>query len=254
MVLPRILTEGSQKVRRLKRKVDRSLRRRSIAGTLKFIILNLGSVLTALGSSRKSVQSVPSEYDRKYNVDTSGQIHLSDLDIASPNSAFGNSYEPSPPKIIIEMISALGIRYEDYTFIDIGSGKGLVLLIASNYPFRKIVGVEFSSELHAIAIQNLRNYTNPEQKCKNIDLVLKDATEYVIPNDPIVLYMFNPFNEKVLRTVVTKIRESIRISPRPVFILYKNPIARGLFESDNLVKIISRCKEYAVYNFQGTEV
>jgi hypothetical protein len=252
MDLARILTEGSQKLRRLKRKVDRSLKRRSILGTIKFIIFNLGSVVTALTSSRTSGRSVPSEYDRKFNVDTSGQIHLSDLDIESPNSAFGNSYEPSPPKIIIEMISGLGIRYEDYTFIDIGSGKGLVLLIASTYPFRKIVGVEFSSELHAIAIQNLRNYTNPEQKCKNIELVLKDATEYVIPNDPIVLYMFNPFNEKILRTVVTKIRESIRISPRPVFILYKNPTARRIFEADNLVKTTRVCREYAIYNFQGT--
>jgi tRNA A58 N-methylase Trm61 len=152
------------------------------------------------------------------------------------------------------MIAALDIRYQDFTFIDIGSGKGLVLLIASTYPFRKIIGVEFSPELNRVAKENIRNYQNSEQQCNDIQLVLRDVTEYVWPSDPLVLYMFNPFNEKIVQTLVTRIRESLEAHPRPLFILYKNPVANRVFEEGNFLKTVRFSKAYAIYKFKGSGV
>ncbi|MGB8543315.1 MAG: hypothetical protein WCD49_16925 [Candidatus Acidiferrales bacterium] len=199
------------------------------------------------------MKQAQSDYDRKYHVDTSGEIHLSELDIESPNSAFGNSYQASPPNIIVEMIAALPIRYQDYTFIDIGSGKGLVLFIASNYPFRKIIGVEFSPQLHQIAQENVRSYRSAEQQCTDLELVLSDATQYQIPPGPLVLYMFNPFNEKIVRTLVGNVRASIEANPRPVFILYKNPVANLVFEENKFVKKLTLTREYAIYKCERPE-
>ena len=254
MFLASILATSSKTVRGIGRKLERSLKRRGVAGTLKFFALNIPSIVRDLAPSRRQAKSAQSEYYRKFNVNTSGEIHLSDLDIASPNSAFGNSYEPSPPKIINEMIAALDIRYQDFTFIDIGSGKGLVLLIASTYPFRKIIGVEFSPELNRVAKENIRNYQNSEQQCNDIQLVLRDVTEYVWPSDPLVLYMFNPFNEKIVQTLVTRIRESLEAHPRPLFILYKNPVANRVFEEGNFLKTVRFSKAYAIYKFKGSGV
>jgi hypothetical protein len=253
MPLSSVATKGTQKIRDLVRKAERSFRRRGLAGTAKFVILNLPSLGKELLIGRPKVKRGQSEYDRKYHVDTGGEIHLSELDIESPNSAFGNSYQPSPPNIIIEMIEALGIRCQDYTFIDIGSGKGLVLFIASNYPFRKIIGVEFSPQLHRIAQENLRSYRNAEQQCTNIEVVMTDVIEYEIPEGPLVLYMFNPFTEKIVRTMVAKIRESIEKNPRTVFILYKNPVANKVFEENEFAKKIILTKEYAIYKCQRRE-
>ena len=249
-----VRTKGTQKIRALVRKAERSLRRRGLAGTVKFLVLNLPSVAKELLPGRRRLKQAQSDYDRKYHVDTGGEIHLSELDIESPNSAFGNSYQASPPNIIVEMISALPIRCEDYTFIDIGSGKGLVLFIASNYPFRKIIGVEFSPQLHQIAQENLRNYRSAEQQCTNIELVLNDATQYKIPKDPLVLYMFNPFNEKIVRTLVANIRSSIETNPRPMFILYKNPVANLVFEESKFIKKITLTREYAIYKCERPEI
>ena len=37
--------------------------------------------------------------------------------------------------------------------------------MASEYPFRRIVGVELLAELHEIALQNIARYRSEGQKC-----------------------------------------------------------------------------------------
>jgi hypothetical protein len=247
MRFPSLILASSQKARTLYRKVDRSIKRRGVAGTLKFFVGNFPSAARELVSPRTRTPPLESEFDRKFHVDTGGEIHLSELDIRSPNSAFGNSYQPSPPKIFFEMLDAVDIPHGDYTFIDFGSGKGLVLLLASTYAFRRIIGVEFSPQLHRIAEQNIRNYQNPAQRCRKIELLLGDVIDYRIPEDPVVLYLFNPFNEKLVELLVANIRKSLEAKPRPIIVLYKNPIANEVFEKQGFLHTVKITKEYAIY-------
>src|SRR6516225_6530452 len=250
MHLVSLVSASSHKARSLYRKAERSLKRRGVAGTLKFCIRNIPSVVMELKPAGKRTETLESEFDRKFHVDTSGQIHLSELDIQSPNSAFGNSYQPSAPSMFFEMLGTLKIRHGDYTFIDFGSGKGLVLLLASNYPFRRIIGVEFSPQLHRIADQNIRNYQNPAQQCRKIELLVGDVVEYRIPAEREVLYLFNPFNEKIMEVLVSNIRKSLEVHPRPVFVLYKNPIANAVFEKERFLRTVEINKRYAIYKYE----
>jgi hypothetical protein len=254
MRFPPLILASSQKARTLYRKVERSLKRRGVAGTLKFFVGNFPSAARELVSPRGRTQSLESEFDRKFHVDTGGEIHLSELDIQSPNSAFGNSYQPSPPKIFFEMLGTIDIPHGDYTFIDFGSGKGLVLLLASTYSFRRIIGVEFSPQLHRIAEQNIRNYQNPSRRCWNIELLLGDVVDYRIPEEPVVLYLFNPFNEKLVELLVANIRRSLEVKPRPVFVLYKNPIANAVFEKQEFLQTVKITEQYAIYKNELTGV
>ena len=66
--------------------------------------------------------------------------------------------------------------------------------------------------------------------------------------------MFNPFNEKIVQTLVTRIRESLEAHPRPLFILYKNPVANRVFEEGNFLKTVRFSKAYAIYKFKGSGV
>jgi hypothetical protein len=241
----------ASKTRSLYRKVERSLKRRGVAGTLDFCIRNTPSVVTDLIMAGRRTQTASSEFDRRFHVDTSGEIHLTDLEIDNANSAFGNSYQPSPPRMFFEMLGVIDIRHGDYTFVDLGSGKGLVLLLASNFPFRRIVGVEFSPQLHCIAERNIRNYRNPAQRCRRIESLLGDVVEYQIPEEQEVLYLFNPFNERVMEALVSNIRRSLENHPRSLFILYKNPTASAIFQKEELLKTVRLTKEYAIYEHEG---
>jgi SAM-dependent methyltransferase len=95
-------------------------------------------------------------FDETQGVDTAGYIELTALrtiDVAA--KPFGAHYLPSPVAFVRKLLRGLNIRYESYVFVDLGSGKGRVLLLAAELPFKEIIGVEFSPELHAIARSNI---------------------------------------------------------------------------------------------------
>ena len=107
-----------------------------------------------------------------------------------------------------------------FAFVDLGSGKGRALLVASEFPFAKIVGVELSSELHAIAEKNIELYRPPLQPCRNIELRRENAAAFVFPSVPLVLFMFNPFGEETIRRVLENLALSLRTAPRAAFFVY----------------------------------
>src|SRR5579864_6223943 len=114
-------------------------------------------------------------YDLSNGVITGGARRLRSLTIDSPNRRFGVDYRAVYPKEFFSAMSALPINdYSQYTFIDLGSGKGRAILLAQKYNFRRYIGVEFAKELHELAQANLQDYENIELQCM-------DATQYVFP-------------------------------------------------------------------------
>jgi SAM-dependent methyltransferase len=172
---------------------------------------------------------------------------------------FHSAYQPTEPVAFHEMLDALQqtpgpgettLNFRNFTFIDLGSGKGRTLLMASDYPFRRIVGVELLPSLHQIAQENLRQYKSEAQKCFALEAVCADATEFLLPADPLVLFLFNPFPESGMRRVIANLEQSLRAHPRPVYILYHNPLlAHTLSESSQLRKIASS-HQYSLFSNQ----
>jgi SAM-dependent methyltransferase len=168
-----------------------------------------------------------SEFDLLHRVDTDGEwegwTFLSDLDIASPNWIYGRNYAGTEPERFAEIVSCLRIDFEDFAFIDFGSGKGRALLMASEFPFKSIVGIEFSPELHAIAQQNIQKYANSTQRCTRIESVCMDFADFRLPPEACVLYFFDPCEEKVLRKVFENLRASLQEHPRKIYVAYLAP-------------------------------
>jgi SAM-dependent methyltransferase len=158
-------------------------------------------------------------YDWRHNVETRvGQSeHLRDWNYNFP-------YLPIRPPAARRVVRSLPIgNYSDYTFIDIGSGKGRMLLLASEFPFRKIVGVEMREDLHAQALENVRRFRQPKLKCSQIECILEDATRYDFPVGKLVVYLFNPFSADVLSQVLRRLDESAEQHPREIVLVYVYP-------------------------------
>jgi SAM-dependent methyltransferase len=126
---------------------------------------------------------------------------------------------------------------KDDVFLDYGSGLGNVLLMAATFPFREVIGVEYSQKLHDAAAQIIRQ-AESRLKCRNIQLVVADASTYDLPNDVTVIYFFNPFRGLLLRKVIENIRRSLVECPRRVRIVYNTPddFERAIHGCDWLVK------------------
>ena len=107
-------------------------------------------------------------------------------------------------------------------FVDFGSGKGRMVMLAAGYDFRRVIGVEFSAQLHAVAEQNLQA-ARGRLRCQDVELVLHDATLWEVPDDATVLFFFNPFEGEILTKVFDNIYASFRRQPRKIRVIYVRP-------------------------------
>ncbi len=164
---------------------------------------------------------------------------------------FHSPYQPTEPALFREMLDALAgqtrLDFRDFTFLDLGSGKGRTLLMASDYPFRRITGVELIPALDQVARENLRQYKCESQQCFALESICADATDFSFPNQPLILYLFNPFPEAGLRRVIRSLEESLRVQPRPVYVLYHNPLLEQVLLESSLHKI-GGTHQYSIFS------
>ena len=168
---------------------------------------------------------VRSGFDLEYGVETDGDLdgwtYLSDLEIPSSNWIHGNNYAPIEPARFHAILASLQLEFEDFVFVDFGSGKGRALLLASQFPFKRIVGVEFSPELHTAALANLAG--GLDRRCESVESLCMDFLEFALPAEPSVLFFFDPCDESVLAKMLAKISESLRAQPRQLYAIYVAP-------------------------------
>jgi len=184
------------------------------------------------------------EYDWDYRVDiTSATVGWHDRLLG----VFHSPYQPTEPALFYEMLAQLDVNFSDYTFIDIGSGKGRTLLMASDYPFRRILGVELLPELDRTARENIAKYKSDKQKCFQIECCCADARSFPFPAEPVVLYLFNPLPRAGLAQMLDHLEHSIAKRPRKVYLLYHNPLHADLFARRNWIRQIGSTHQYSVY-------
>jgi SAM-dependent methyltransferase len=193
------------------------------------------------------------EFDWDYRVNTtSAAVGWRDRLLG----VFHSEYQPTEPAAFHEMLGGLqktlteggtsGLR--DFTFVDLGSGKGRTLLMASDYPFRRIVGVELLPALDQIARENLRNYNSESQKCFVLESICANAAEFTFPAEPLVVYLFNPFPEAVLRKVMANLQRSLRDHPRQVYVLYHNPLLETVLQGSAVLRKVGGTDQYSMYS------
>ncbi|MGO9124662.1 MAG: class I SAM-dependent methyltransferase [Terriglobales bacterium] len=184
------------------------------------------------------------DYDWDYRVDTtSATVSWRDRLLGLLHSP----YQPTDPALFQEMLASLAIDFSEFVFIDMGSGKGRTLLMASNYPFRRVIGVELLPELHRVAQENIGSYKNDSQQCLAIESICGDAREFAFPPEPTVLYLFNPLPEPGLVQLLTNLEQSLREHPRPLFVLYHNPVLEHVLAESKYLKKMGGTHQYSIF-------
>ena len=180
-------------------------------------------------------------FDMAFGTDTAAITYPWNLPSVRRNATSEvHAYEAAPVALIRAALAAVPLRPGVPTFVDLGSGKGRVLLVASHLPFAKIVGVELSAELQQVAEENIRRYRPADQRCKTISLLCMNATEYAFGPEPLVLFLHNPFGESTIRHVLTNLAASLRAMPRDAYVIYVNPRFEGLLRSARFLQRVGR--------------
>ncbi|MBV9202261.1 MAG: class I SAM-dependent methyltransferase [Alphaproteobacteria bacterium] len=157
-------------------------------------------------------------FDSKYGVDTQMPVALADLETNAPGARFANRYQGTPIAFLHRLIRRLEINRERFTFIDLGSGKGRVLLIAGQYPFKAVIGVEFSKTLHDIALRNIGKFRSAGASRTDLTSINMDAEEFDFSRftDKLV-FCYNSFGAGLMIRVLDNLEISTKGPGETVF-------------------------------------
>jgi len=222
-----------------------SLRHRGIFGSLRYYALELRDLLIDLTPERRRSRYGDIDFDFDHNVDTTWATVS--LRTRLREWLSGGQYQPSEPAAFHEMLNAIPAILDGFTFIDLGSGKGRTLLMASDYPFRRIIGLELLEELNAIALQNIARYRSEQQKCFNIESHAGDARRFDFPAEPTVLYLFNPFPRHIWRELLANLHRSLLAVPRPIYLIYHNAVHEDLVAAESWLHEVARTHQFVIY-------
>ncbi len=222
-----------------------TVRVRGALGALRYYALGAFELLRDLTPGRRRSRFGDVDYDFEYGVDTTWATVT--LRTRFRELLSGGQYQPSEPELFRQILRALPVQPDGFTFIDLGSGKGRTLLMASDFAFHRIIGVELLTELDVIAKQNIARYHGERQKCFAIESHAGDAREFVFPAAPMVAYLFNPFPEHVLQTVLDNLRRSLSAEAHPVFVIYHNLIHERVLTQCTWLRAVYRTTQFAIY-------
>jgi len=183
-------------------------------------------------------------FDQMHGVDTSGLVPASHLLTGHPNDEHVTAYYGVAPSILRGLIAQWretvpAYPISRYTFVDIGAGKGRGLLVASEFRFKRVVGVELNPALAEIARKNVARWEaahaadSTAELLAPIEVMEKDALEFELPEGPVLLFLFHPFEAPVVEELLRRIEAQMAGragASAALDILYVNAECAGVFD------------------------
>jgi SAM-dependent methyltransferase len=190
---------------------------------------------TRLPGMNKKDGFLPHPFDLQNGVRTSGLVAGRHLRTGNPHDRHITAYYGIAPSVF----HALVMRWrrirparsiEETTFLDIGAGMGRAVLLASEMPFHKVIGVEMHPALTRIARRNLALWRKEGRAQVPARVTQADAAAFPFPSGPCVAFLFNPFGALVMRRFLRHAALSFQDRPGELDLLYVNNEQEGVLE------------------------
>ena len=179
---------------------------------------------------RPKIEPAIHPFDQLHGTDTSGLIpgyiiaEGTDAQVSELTAYYGVAPSILHGLLDIWLQRTAPQPIEHTVFLDIGAGKGRAMLLASQFPFLRVEGVELNADLSAIASTNISLWHNDLQANTLSPLILHhaDATTHPLPSQPTLAFLFHPFELPILRRFLRHVERSQVAHPKPFDLLYAN--------------------------------
>ena len=167
-------------------------------------------------------------FDARFGTDTGGLIPAGDLRTGAAADRFVTAYYAVAPSILNTLLDLWQTRtappfpLDQYTFLDVGCGKGRALLLAAENPFQEVVGIELNPSLAAVNRANLAAAASNPDLLAPIRLIEGDALTTPLPSSPTLVFLFHPFEAPALRRFLRLVADEFAHRPTQLDILYVN--------------------------------
>jgi len=176
-----------------------------------------------LGHTLKVITSVLADldFDLRYSTDTIGRVAKEAL----PGSS---GYSATKARAFLELMRKLDLP-RGVGFVDLGSGKGRVLMLAALAGFERIIGVEYSERLCEIARTNLRRFVHKTGVNAQIEVIQSDVINFRFSPEQSIFFLYNPFGKEALDLMLENLSDSLAECFRPVWLIYNTPVYEESF-------------------------
>jgi SAM-dependent methyltransferase len=174
--------------------------------------------------------------EKKYHIHTTGEDELQSLKDIGIDISHASIYMPLN-YFILERLMREIIKYDQSkTLLDLGCGKGRVMVVAAAFGFERISGIDISGEFcnEAAAATAACRQANPSVR---FTIIHGDAQFYDIPEEICNIFLFNPFDALIMTGVVSNILQSQQRCPRIMRVLYANPQHKSVFLENGFAEI-----------------
>jgi SAM-dependent methyltransferase len=173
-------------------------------------------------------------FDEEYGTETSGLVSGGGLAGGHEHDRYSVAYygvSPSRMRRALERWreTAGTEGVEAYSFVDIGSGKGRAMMMASELPFREVVGVELNAELCRVAETNLKRWRESGRSASPMRLVQGDALSLELPPGRLLIFLYNPFLAPLMRRLLEHVDAVAGSRRGEIYLLYVVPQQEAVF-------------------------
>ncbi|HEX8388619.1 MAG TPA: hypothetical protein VF636_06350, partial [Sphingomonas sp.] len=187
--------------------IRRKLAGRGPAELLELARKNVAHAVRQRSGAAAAAREADGAFDRRWGTDTSGRVMLSGLDVDAARARHGVHYQASSGEALSRAVLALGVDPAAHGFVDYGSGKGRIVMMAAEIGFARVEGVEFSPELCRIAEANVRRFMAAGGAKRAPRIVHADAGAHRPAAGPLFAYLYNPFGPPVIDEVMDRLEE-----------------------------------------------
>jgi SAM-dependent methyltransferase len=192
---------------------------------------------------RKSVTAPLHPFDEMHGVETGGLITAGELVTGHSSDAHVTAYYAVAPSILRTLVelwleTAPPHHIERYTFVDIGAGKGRAILVASELPFKQVLGVELNPAMADVGQRNVDHWTESRRgdptarRHAPVRLVEQDALEFDFPRTPCLAFLFHPFEAPLMKKLLRRMERQFAGRPGDLDVLYVNAECAAVFEAN----------------------
>ncbi len=182
----------------------------------------------------QSALSVVDDYvfDTRYSIDTRTEVAIENLDISEEDKQHADKYKPTRARYFRKLMKKVDLP-RDGAFVDVGCGKGRVLLLAAELGFDQVVGLEISPALCQIAEKNVNTFREINSKSGSINVICTNILDYKMDGSETVFFLYSPFDHSVTDRFLEMIRESLKQYPRDLCLIIDEFRFPELLANDN---------------------
>jgi predicted RNA methylase len=159
------------------------------------------------------------EFDLRYGTETYLRLDVRVTDEPRADAVWG--YGAVNHDFFREIFRAVPTALAPYAFVDVGSGKGAAVLMASEFPFRRLIGLELTPELIDIARRNVQQFNSKTGAQLAPLWVHCDFFKWPLPDEPLLFFFNNPFPDQITLEALDHLERVVSAHRHPVLLVFR---------------------------------